>query len=109
MKITKQQLKQIIKEELEATLDEADSFSARKALSNSISDAIIGHLENEKFFGDEMGGIPQSVIKVINNSALLVADAVEGTEAEPEPEEYVQDWDEDYDEDDRYSYLDEPQ
>ena len=40
-----------------------------------IRDAIIGHLENEGFF--EMGAIPQSVIRVIENSSLRVADAVE--------------------------------
>ena len=101
MKITKQQLKQFIKEELEK-LDEiptwrklqpgtphpgqhpgplkiqTDSFSGHSSLSNSIRDAIIGHLENEKFF--EMGAIPQSVITVIENSSLRVADAVEGAD-----------------------------
>ena len=91
MKITKQQLKEIIMEELEEArlpawerpgyepepgYDKADSFSGHLSLSNSIRDAIIGHLENEKFF--EMGAIPQSVIRVIENSSLLVADAVEG-------------------------------
>ena len=95
MKLTKQQLKQIIKEELhEARLpawerpgyepepgyDKADSFSRHLALSNSIRDAIIGHLENEKFF--EMGAIPQSVIRVIENSSLSVADVVEGEGAD---------------------------
>jgi hypothetical protein len=75
MKITKQQLKQFIKEEMEE-LQQADSFSGHLSLSNSIRDAIIGHLENEKFF--EMGAIPQSVIRVIENSSLRVADAVEG-------------------------------
>ena len=89
MKITKRQLKEIIKEELqearlpawerpgyepEPDYDKADSFSARKALSNSIRDAIIGHLENEKLF--EMGAIPQSVIRVIENSSLRIADTV---------------------------------
>ena len=57
---------------------QADSFSGQLALSNSIRDAIIGHLENEKFF--EMGAIPESVIRVIENSSLRVADAVEGTD-----------------------------
>ena len=72
MKITKQQLKQIIKEELEE-LSQADAFTDRLSLSRSIRDAIIGHLENENLF--EMGEIPQSVIKVIENSSLRIADA----------------------------------
>tara|TARA_R110000824_G_scaffold190926_1_gene372474 strand:+ start:43 stop:453 length:411 start_codon:yes stop_codon:yes gene_type:complete len=56
----------------------ADSFSGHLSLSNSIRDAIIGHLENEKLF--EMGTIPQSVIRVIENSSLRIADAAEGME-----------------------------
>ena len=72
MKITKQQLKQIIKEELEE-LPQADAFTDRLSLSRSIRDAIIGHLENENLF--EMGEIPQSVIKVVENSSLRIADA----------------------------------
>jgi hypothetical protein len=75
MKITKQQLKQIIKEEMEE-LPQADSFSDHLSLSRSIRDAIIGHLENEKLF--EMGALPQSVIRVIENSSLRIADAAEG-------------------------------
>ncbi len=72
MKITKQQLKQIIKEELEE-LPQSDAFTDRLSLSRSIRDAIIDHLENENLF--EMGEIPQSVIKVVENSALRIADA----------------------------------
>ena len=72
MKITKQQLKQIIKEELEE-LPQAGAFTDRLSLSRSIRDAIIGHLENENLF--EMGEIPQSVIKVVENSSLRIADA----------------------------------
>ena len=72
MKITKQQLKQIIKEELEE-LPQADAFTDRLSLSRSIRDAIIGHLENENLF--EKGEIPQSVIKVVENSSLRIADA----------------------------------
>ncbi len=72
MKITKQQLKQIIKEELEE-LPQADAFTDRLSLSRSIRDAIIDHLENENLF--EMGEIPQSVIKVVENSSLRIADA----------------------------------
>ena len=48
------------------------------AVTNAIRDAIIGHLEDEGFF--EMGAIPQSVIRVIENSSLHVADAVEGAD-----------------------------
>tara|TARA_B100000131_G_scaffold289036_1_gene300780 strand:+ start:46 stop:282 length:237 start_codon:yes stop_codon:yes gene_type:complete len=73
MKITKQQLKQIIKEELEE-LPQADAFTDRLSLSRTIRDAIIGHLENENLF--EMGEIPQSVIKVVENSSLRIADAM---------------------------------
>ena len=73
MKITKQQLKQIIKEELEE-LPQADAFTDRPSLSRTIRDAIIGHLENENLF--EMGEIPQSVIKVVENSSLRIADAM---------------------------------
>ena len=72
MKITKQQLKQIIKEELEE-LPQADAFTDRLSLSMSIRDAIIGHLENENLF--KKGEIPQSVIKVVENSSLRIADA----------------------------------
>ena len=79
MKITKQQLKQLIKEEIEEP-QRADSFSGHLSLSNSIRDAIIGHLENEKFF--EMGAIPQSVIRVIENSSLRIADTVERAKRE---------------------------
>ena len=93
MKITKQQLKQIIKEELqEARLpawerpgyvpepgyDEADSFSARKALSNSIRDEIIGLMEDEKIFPP--GEIPQSVIKAVEKTSLRIIDTVKGTD-----------------------------
>tara|TARA_E500000331_G_scaffold344236_1_gene380230 strand:- start:133 stop:357 length:225 start_codon:yes stop_codon:yes gene_type:complete len=70
MKITKRQLRQIIKEEVQ----QADPFSDRLSLSRSIRDAVIGHLENEKFF--EMGAIPQSVIKVVENCSLQIADAL---------------------------------
>tara|TARA_Y100001963_G_C6694262_1_gene406197 strand:+ start:87 stop:320 length:234 start_codon:yes stop_codon:yes gene_type:complete len=77
VKITKQQLKQIIKEELEE-LPQADAFTDRLSLSRSIRDAIIGHLENENLF--EMGEIPQSVIKVVENSSLRIADATKETD-----------------------------
>jgi hypothetical protein len=75
MKITQQQLKQLIKEEMEG-LPEADRFSDHSSLTISIRDAIIGHIESEKFF--EMGAIPQSVLKIIENSSLRIAAAVEG-------------------------------
>jgi|LWDU01.1.fsa_nt_gi hypothetical protein len=73
MKITKRQLRRIIREQ-------ADSFSGRRAISAGIRDAIIDHLEDEGFF--EMGAIPQSVIRVIENSSLSVADVVEGEGAD---------------------------
>lgn len=53
---------------------EADAFSDRLSLSRTIRDAIVGHLESEKAF--EMGAIPQSVIEIIENSSLRIADAV---------------------------------
>ena len=71
MKITKRQLRRIIREQ-------ADSFSGRLAISAAIRDAIIGHLENEGFF--EMGAIPQSVIRVIENSSLRITDAVKSAD-----------------------------
>tara|TARA_Y100001970_G_scaffold293249_1_gene438770 strand:- start:2391 stop:2627 length:237 start_codon:yes stop_codon:yes gene_type:complete len=78
MKVTKKQLMQIIKEEV-GRLQQADPFSDRLSLSNSIRDGIIDHLESEKFF--EMGAIPQSVIKVVENCSLQIADALkEGSE-----------------------------
>ena len=78
MKVTKKQLMQIIKEEV-GRLQQADPFSNRLSLSNSIRDGIIDHLESEKFF--EMGAIPQSVIKVVENCSLQIADALkEGSE-----------------------------
>jgi len=73
MKITRRQLRQIISEQ-------ADSFTGRSTISIGIGDAIIGHLENEGFF--DPGEIPQSVINVINNSALLVTDAMKGKRAD---------------------------
>ena len=73
MKVSKYQLRRIIREQ-------ADSFSGRLAISAAIRDAIIDHLENEGFF--EMGAIPQSVIKVIENSSLRITDIVESAEKE---------------------------
>ena len=73
MKVTKRQLRNIIKEEVEG-LQQADPFADRLSLSKSIRDDIIGYLENEKFF--EMGAIPQSVIKVVENCSLQIADAL---------------------------------
>ena len=68
MKITKRQLRRIIEEQ-------AASLSDRRAIAVGIRDAIIGHMEDEKFF--EMGAIPQSVIKVIENVSVRVAEATE--------------------------------
>ena len=73
MKITKKQLRQIIKEEV-GRPQKADPFSDRMSLSNSIRDGIIDHLESEKFF--EMGAIPQSIIRVVENCSLQIADAL---------------------------------
>ena len=78
MKITKSQLRQIIKEELEEGLGD---FSATWTLSVDIHNAIVGYLEEREVFGD-LGGIPRHTIKKINNSALVVADAVLGSKME---------------------------
>ena len=75
MKITKQQLKQIIKEEIEG-LQEAGSFTRRSTITKIIRDEIIGLMEDQGFF--EMGAIPQSVIKAVENTSLRIADTVEG-------------------------------
>ena len=69
MKITKRQLRRIIREQAGQ-----DQMADRMTITAAIRDAIIGHLENEEFF--EMGAVPQSVIRVIENSSLHVADAV---------------------------------
>ena len=62
-------------DEPEDATNEGDSFSDHSSLTNSIRDAIIGHLENEKSF--EMGALPQSVIRAIENSALRIADTMD--------------------------------
>jgi len=69
MKITRRQLRRIIRE---------GTFQDRMAITIIIRDAIIGLLEDEGFF--EMGAIPQSVIKAIENTSLRITDAVESAE-----------------------------
>ena len=69
MKITRRQLRRIIRE---------GTFQDRMAITITIRDAIIGLLEDEGFF--EMGAIPQSVIKAIENTSLRITDAVESAE-----------------------------
>ena len=71
MKITRRQLRRIIRE---------GTFQDRMAITIIIRDAIIGLLEDEGFF--EMGAIPQSVIKAIENTSLRITDAVESAERE---------------------------
>ena len=73
MKISKRQLRRIIREQAGQ-----DRMADRITITAAIRDAIIGHLEDEGFF--EMGAIPQSVIRVIENSSLSVADAMEGAD-----------------------------
>jgi hypothetical protein len=73
MSITRRELRKIIREQTGP-----DRMADRITITAAIRDAIIGHLEDEGFF--EMGAIPQSVIKVIENSSLHVADAVEGAD-----------------------------
>ena len=78
MKITKSQLRQIIKEELEEGLGD---FSSRMALTRGIHDAIVGYLEERREFGD-LGRIPRHTLQKIEHSALVVADAVLGSKME---------------------------
>jgi len=73
MSITRRELRKIIREQTGP-----DRMADRITITAAIRDAIIGHLEDEGFF--EMGAIPQSVIKVIENSSLRVAEAVEGAD-----------------------------
>jgi len=82
MKITKTQLRKIIKEELEEGFGD---FSSRMALTSGIRDAIVGYLEEREVFGD-MGGIPRHTIQKIENSALVVADAVLDSKMEADNE-----------------------
>ena len=74
MKLTKQMLQEMIEEQ-------ADGMADRQAIVNGIRDAISGHMEKERIF--EMGAIPESVIRAIENSAVRVAEAVQEVGAAP--------------------------
>jgi len=74
MKLTKQMLQEMIEEQ-------ADGMAGRQAITVGIHDAIIGYMENERFF--EMGAIPDSVRRVIENSSLRVAEAVDSPGVAP--------------------------
>ena len=74
MKITKRQLRQIIKEEM-SSLDEAMDFNERKVQVTRIHDGFVGFLEAEKKF--PMGKIPRSVLDAIMKTALTVVDAMD--------------------------------
>ena len=78
MKITKSQLRKIIKEEFE---EELGDFSSRMALTSGIRDAIVGYLEERQVVGD-LGGIPRHTIQKIQHSAAVLADAVLGSKME---------------------------
>ena len=68
MKITKRQLRKIIRENV-------DGFSGRLAMTNGIRDAIVGYLEERNAFG-ELGEIPQFILRRIEHSALVIVDDV---------------------------------
>jgi hypothetical protein len=74
MRITKRQLKRIIKEEM-SNLDEAMDFNERKVQVTRIHDGFVDFLESEKKF--PMGEIPRSVLDAIMKTALATVDAME--------------------------------
>ena len=74
MKVTKAQLKQIVKEEL-SKLNEAMDFNERKIQVARIHDGFVDFLEAEKKF--PMGQIPRSVLDAIMKTALTVVDSME--------------------------------
>ena len=74
MKVTRAQLKQIIKEEL-SKLNEAMDFNERKIQVARIHDGFVDFLEAEKKF--PMGQIPRSVLDAIMKTALTVVDSME--------------------------------
>ena len=84
MKITKSQLRKIIKEEFE---EELGDFSSTRALAVGINNAIVDYLEDHKVFGD-LGGIPRHTIQKIQHSAAVLADAVLGSKMETDNENY---------------------
>ena len=79
MRITKRQLKRIIKEEM-SNLDEAMDFNERKVQVTRIHDGFVDFLEAEKKF--PMGEIPRSVMDAIMKAALTAVDAMEAGEEE---------------------------
>ena len=81
MKLTKSQLKKIIKEEL-SNLSEGNMEEA-VLMARGIRDAIVGHIESERLF--EPGAIPQPVLSVVENAALRVVRAIEGEGREAAP------------------------
>ena len=74
MKVTKTQLKQIVKEELNK-LNEAMDFNEKKIQVTRIHDGFVDFLEAEKKF--PMGKIPRSVLDAIMKTALTVVDSME--------------------------------
>ena len=74
MKVTKAQLKQIVKEEL-SKLNEAMDFNEKKIQVTRIHDGFVDFLEAEKKF--PMGKIPSSVMDAIMKTALTVVDSME--------------------------------
>jgi len=81
VKLAKARLKQIIKEEIK----EATDFNERQAQAIRIRDGFVGFLESKEVFPS--GGIPQSVLGVIENTALIIVDAARpATESDAMPD-----------------------
>jgi len=74
VKITKRQLRRIIKEE-KTKLNEAAGFNERKTQVSSVYDGFVDFLESEGKF--TMGRIPKSVLDAIMKAALITVDAME--------------------------------
>ena len=77
MKVTKRQLRRIIKEEL-SNLNEAVDFNERKVQVARIHDGFVDFLEAEEIF--PIGEIPRFVMDAIMKAALTTADAMETRE-----------------------------
>ena len=72
MKITKRQLRRIIKEE-KLKLNEAANFNERKARASVVYDGFVDFLESEEIF--PMGKIPVPALDAIMKAALTTVDA----------------------------------
>ena len=107
MKITKQRLKEIIKEETDKALDlkgeeppsfEISDFDDRAAGMAKVHDIIVGAFDQQGIYPE--GQIPQPIMKAIQNAGVRVWDAIKAGELEykhsnrdddPEPKKKVRD------------------